>query len=62
VRLATKTNLLISALLFEKSLPAYLLGLWQAGQCELLTSTEQLDELRHVTRYLKILAHLPPAL
>ena len=62
MRLATKTNLLISALLFEKSLPAYLLGLWQAGQCELLTSTEQLDELRRVTRYPKIRSRLPPTL
>ena len=62
MRLVVDTNLLISALLSEKSLPAYLLGLWRAGQFDLLTSTEQLDELRRVTRYPKIRARLSPVL
>ena len=62
MRLVVDTNLLISALLSEKSLPAHLLGLWRAGQFDLLTSTEQLDELRRVTRYPKIRARLSPVL
>ncbi|GAN97876.1 putative toxin-antitoxin system toxin component, PIN family [Komagataeibacter europaeus] len=62
MRLVIDTNLLISALLSEKSLPAHLLGLWRAGQFDLLTSTEQLDELRRVTRYPKIRSRLPPTL
>jgi len=53
---------LISALLYERSLPYQLLALWRHGQFSLLTSTEQLEELRRVTRYPKIRARLNPAL
>lgn len=56
------TNLLISALLYERSLPYQLLALWRQGQFALLTSTEQLEELHRVTRYPKIRARLNPAL
>jgi putative PIN family toxin of toxin-antitoxin system len=62
VRLVADTNVLISALLAETSLPAHLVTLWRNGRFELLTAAEQLDELRRVTRYPKIRERLPPAL
>jgi putative PIN family toxin of toxin-antitoxin system len=54
VRVVIDTNVLISALLSEKSSPAQIVTLWREGRFELLTSAEQLDELARVTRYPKI--------
>ncbi len=54
MRVVVDTNVLISALLIETSLPAQLIIVWREGRFDLLTSAEQLDELRHVTRYPKI--------
>lgn len=62
MRLVIDTNILISALLSESSLPAHLLVLWREGRFELVTSDEQLDELMRVTRYPKIRERLAPAL
>ena len=62
MRLVIDTNVLVSALLAGTSLPAHLLVLWRESRFDLLTSTEQLDELMRVTRYPKIRARLPPAL
>ncbi|MBI1206832.1 MAG: putative toxin-antitoxin system toxin component, PIN family [Azospirillum sp.] len=62
MRLVIDTNILISALLASKSLPAHLIDLWRAGRFDLLTSVEQLDELMRVTRYQKIRERLTPAL
>jgi putative PIN family toxin of toxin-antitoxin system len=62
VRLVVDTNILISALLAGTSLPAQLILLWREGRFDLLTSAEQLDELRRVTRYPKIRERLAPAL
>jgi putative PIN family toxin of toxin-antitoxin system len=62
VRLVVDTNILISALLAGTSLPARLIVLWREGRFDLLTSAEQLDELRRVTRYPKIRERLAPAL
>ena len=62
MRLVVDTNILISALLSEKSLPAHLIGLWRAGYFDVLTSAEQLDELMRVTRYPKIRQRLSPTL
>lgn len=62
MRLVADTNVLISALLVPASLPAHLVALWRNGRFDLLTATEQLDELRRVTRYPKLRARLPPAL
>ena len=56
------TNILVSALLVEKSLPAHLIGLWRAGRFDLLTAAAQLDELRRVTRYPKLRERLAPPL
>ncbi len=62
MRLVVDTNILISALLSDKSLPAYLIVLWRAGHFDLLTSAAQLDELMRLTRYPKIRQRLSPQL
>ena len=62
MRLVVDTNILISALLVEKSLSAHLIVLWRQGRFDLLTSAEQLDKLMRVTRYPKIRERLAPAL
>jgi putative PIN family toxin of toxin-antitoxin system len=62
VRLVIDTNILISALLVQSSLPALLIELWREGKFDLLMSAEQLDELMRVTRYPKIRERLAPAL
>lgn len=62
MRLVVDTNILISALLAETSLPAHLVALWREGRFALLTSADQLDELMRVTRYPKIRERLSPAL
>jgi putative PIN family toxin of toxin-antitoxin system len=61
VRVVLDTNVLISALLHDRSLPFQLVALWRQGRIVLLTSDEQLDEMRRVTRYPKIRARLNPA-
>jgi putative PIN family toxin of toxin-antitoxin system len=61
VRLVIDTNILISALLAASSQPAELIVLWRAGRFDLLTTTEQVDELMRVTRYRKIRDRLAPA-
>jgi len=62
LRLAIDTNVLISALLSDKALPAHLVAMWREGRFDVLTAAEQLDELKRVTRYPKIRARLTPAL
>lgn len=62
MRVIIDTNVLVSALLYERSLPFQLVSLWRQGRFTLLTSAEQLDELHRVTRYPKIRARLTPAL
>lgn len=61
MRVIIDTNVLVSALLHERSLPYQLIALWRQGRVALVTSAEQLDELRRVTRYPKIRARLNPA-
>ena len=62
MRLVIDTNVLLSALLSATSPPAQLLTLWRNGKFDLLTSPEQIDEIKHVTRYPKIRSRLNPAL
>lgn len=62
MRLVIDTNILVSALLATNSLPAQLVVLWRAGRFDLLTTEEQLDEIRRVTRYPKIRERLAPAI
>lgn len=61
MRVIIDTNVLVSALLHERSLPYQLIALWRQGRIALITSAEQLEELRRVTRYPKIRARLNPA-
>jgi len=62
MRVVLDTNVLVSALLGESSLPAELVARWRQGRLTLLTADPQLDELARVTRYPKIRARLKPAL
>ena len=61
MRLVVDTNILVSALLSDASLPAQIVVLWRAGRFDLLTAAEQLDEIGRVTRYPKIRERLNPA-
>lgn len=61
MRVILDTNVLVSALLVAGSVPALLLDAWFDGRFTLLTSEEQLEELRRVTRYPRIRAYLDPA-
>jgi len=58
VRVVVDTNVLVSALITEKSLPAHLLTLWREGYFELLTSQSHIAEMMRATRYPKIRARL----
>jgi hypothetical protein len=62
VRVVLDTNVLVSALLVESSLPAHLITYWRRGRFTLLTAAPQLEELMRVMRYPKICARLKPAL
>jgi putative PIN family toxin of toxin-antitoxin system len=61
MRVILDTNVLVSALLAAGSVPAQLLDAWFEGKFTLLTSEEQLEELRRVTRYPRIRAYVDPA-
>ena len=62
MRVVLDTNVLVSALLFERSPPARLLTGWRRGVFTLLSAELQFEELRRVTRYPKIRERLRPAL
>jgi uncharacterized protein len=62
VRVVVDTNVLVSALLVEQSLPARVLTAWRKGRFELLSSTLQMEELTRMTRYPWIAQRLTPAL
>jgi len=62
MRVVLDTNVLVSALLVEMSLPAQLVTQWRRGRFDLLTADRQLEELMRVTRYPKISARLKPSL
>ena len=61
MRVILDTNVLVSALLVAGSVPARVLDAWFEKRFELLTSEEQLEELRRVTRYPRIRAYVDPA-
>ncbi len=58
MRVVLDTNVLVSALLLESSLPAQLVAQCRRRHFVLLSATLQLDELRRVTRYPKIRARI----
>ena len=62
MRLVIDTNVMVSALFLETSLPGQLIELWREGQFDLLVSEEQVEELMRVTRYPRIRERLPHAL
>ena len=61
MRVVLDTNVLVSGLLVETSLPAQLIEYWRRGRFELLTAELQFDELKRVTRYPKIRERLNPS-
>lgn len=62
MRVVIDSNVFVSALLRPYSLPGALVALWRQGRFDLVTSVEQLEELRRVTRYPKIRDRLSPPL
>lgn len=58
MKVVLDTNVLISALISPHNPPDIILQSWLAGEFDLLTSEEQLDEIRRVSRY----EHLQPFL
>lgn len=60
MQIVIDTNILVSALLNEASLPARLLTLWRLRHFHVVTSTAQLDEIGRVTRYAKLREYLNP--
>lgn len=61
MRVILDTNVLVSALLVPGGVPAQLLDAWFDGRFVLLTSEEQLDELRRVTRQPRIRTYVEPS-
>ncbi len=59
MRVVLDTNILISALIVPGGAPDALYQTWRAGQFTLVTSEEQLDEFRRVTRYPRLRPFLP---
>lgn len=59
MRVILDTNVLLGALISPHGSPDIIYRAWRASRFELVTSTEQLDELRRVSRYPKLKAILP---
>jgi hypothetical protein len=62
MRLVIDTNVLLSGLMSPVSSSAQLLALWRNRAFDLITSTEQIDEIARVTRYPKIRVRIAKAL
>jgi putative PIN family toxin of toxin-antitoxin system len=60
VRIVLDTNVLVSALITKGTPPDLLYQAWDAGTFQLVTSTEQLDELKRVIEYRKLLPYITP--
>ncbi|MDP2065861.1 MAG: putative toxin-antitoxin system toxin component, PIN family [Burkholderiaceae bacterium] len=59
MRVILDTNVLLGALISPHGPPEAIYRAWRAAKFELVTSTEQLDELRRVSRYPKLKTILP---
>jgi putative PIN family toxin of toxin-antitoxin system len=59
MRVILDTNVLLAALISPHKPPDLIYRAWQAGRFELVTSMEQLGELRRVSRYPKIKEIIP---
>lgn len=55
------TNIIISALIASRSLPAAILDLWRKERFSMLTCAEHLEELRRATRYPRVRSRVQPA-
>ena len=62
MRVVLDTSILISALISPGGWPDKIYQAWRTGQFTLVTSEEQLDEFRRVTRYPRLRAYLKPSL
>ena len=61
MRIVLDTNILCSALLTPRGHAHQLYGAWRERTFELVTSEEQLDEFRRVTRYPKVRQFIDPS-
>jgi uncharacterized protein len=62
VRVVLDTNVLLSALISSKGPPHIIYRAWRAGRFDLVTSDDQLNELRRASRYPKLRSILKPHL
>jgi putative PIN family toxin of toxin-antitoxin system len=60
MRMVLDTNVFVSALITPNGLPDQLLQRWEAGDFTLVTSAEQLDEVRRVFAYDKLKRFISP--
>lgn len=60
MKVVLDTNFLISALISPHNPPDRILQSWLAGDFELLTSEDQLEEIRRVSRYVHLQPFLQP--
>ncbi|MGE0048857.1 MAG: putative toxin-antitoxin system toxin component, PIN family [Acidithiobacillus sp.] len=60
MRVVLDTNVLLSALLSPHGVPDTIYRAWQKDRFELVTSVEQIDELRRASRYTKFKEVLQP--
>lgn len=60
MRVVLDTNVLLSALISPHGAPDKLYRAWRAAKFEVVTSLDQLDELRRASRYPKFKAILQP--
>lgn len=61
MRVILDSNIIVSALLNGRGESARILAAWRRGRFELVTSEEQLEELRRVTRYERVRPLIKPA-
>jgi putative PIN family toxin of toxin-antitoxin system len=61
VRVVLDTNILLSALLSERGPPARIVDAWHAQRFELVSSLDQINEFKRVTRYPKVRLYLSRA-
>jgi putative PIN family toxin of toxin-antitoxin system len=61
MRVVLDTNVLFSALISPSGTPNEIYRAWRSGRFELVTSHEQLDEIRRASRYPKLKAVVPHA-
>jgi uncharacterized protein len=60
VRVILDTNILLSAMISDRGAPHMIYRAWRAGRFDLVTSEDQLDELRRASHYPKFKTVLQP--